>query len=352
MKSYKILGTATLFAATALTPVMAQNSPSNSTPQTTNDTQQTTAAQPASTDAQQTTNNTQQTTAQPASTDAQQTPNNTQQTTAAQPASTDSTQTGAYATGKPLEMKSREGFWGHVNPLARKKWVHRQLDPIRDRANELDELQAKNANNIRDVDTRATAGITKAMTAASAADQHAADAANRANQANTLAGTADSHATTLNGTVQNLDQYSQVSAESLPFYKGRTVLTESQKDKLQTMASSLANEKGYIIEVQGYSRSGVAHSQALADSVVRYLVTDQNVPIYRIYRTGMGREKVAPENGERALTNGVKLTVLHNSLASMGQPTNGSQAQVPGQSANTTGSAKPTTTSTGTTTPQ
>jgi outer membrane protein OmpA-like peptidoglycan-associated protein len=312
MKTYQILGVATLFAATALTPVLAQDS--------------------TSPNAQQTTANSQQ--------------------TATPPASTDSTQTGTYATGKPLETQSKEHFWGHVNPFARKKWVHRQINPIRDRANELDELQAKNANGIRDVDTRATAGINKAMTAASAADQHAADASNRANQANTLAGTADSHATTLNGTVQNLDQYSQVSAESLPFFKGRTMLTKAQKDKLQTMATSLANEKGYIVEVQGYSRSGVAHSQAMADSVVRYLVTDQNVPIYRIYRTGMGREKVAAENGERPLTNGVKVTVLHNSLASMGQATNGSQAQVPGQAANTTGSANPTPTSTGAGTPQ
>ena len=28
-----------------------------------------------------------------------------------------------YATGKPLENQSREGFWGQMNPFARKKWV-------------------------------------------------------------------------------------------------------------------------------------------------------------------------------------------------------------------------------------
>ncbi len=38
-----------------------------------------------------------------------------------------------YATGKPLETQSKEGFWGQMNPLARKKWVHRQVDPIKDR---------------------------------------------------------------------------------------------------------------------------------------------------------------------------------------------------------------------------
>ena len=45
------------------------------------------------------------------------------------------------ATGKaPLAAPSREGFWGRVNPFARKKYVQRQTEPIRDRVNELDEL--------------------------------------------------------------------------------------------------------------------------------------------------------------------------------------------------------------------
>ena len=44
-----------------------------------------------------------------------------------------------YATGKPLETQSKEGFWGHMNPLARKKWVKRQTDPIKDQVNELDQ---------------------------------------------------------------------------------------------------------------------------------------------------------------------------------------------------------------------
>src|SRR5258705_6595751 len=37
----------------------------------------------------------------------------------------------SYATGKPLQNESKEGFWGHVNPFARKKWVNRQTAPIK-----------------------------------------------------------------------------------------------------------------------------------------------------------------------------------------------------------------------------
>src|SRR5215471_12797238 len=60
----------------------------------------------------------------------------------------DATDNTTYATGQPLQTESKEGFWGHVNPFARKKWVHRQVDPVKDRVNELDQLQAKNANDI------------------------------------------------------------------------------------------------------------------------------------------------------------------------------------------------------------
>ena len=42
------------------------------------------------------------------------------------------------ASGKqPLQPDTHEGFWGKLNPFARKKYVQRQTQPIRDRVNEL-----------------------------------------------------------------------------------------------------------------------------------------------------------------------------------------------------------------------
>ncbi len=233
-----------------------------------------------------------------------------------------------YATGKPLEQQSKEGFWGHMNPLARKKWVKRQVDPIKDRTNELDQLQSKNANDIRDVDSRATTGINKAMTAANTADQHAVDAGNRANSAQTLASNASTRTDALHSTVSNLDQYQQVSSLTVPFPSGRTSLGPKAKADLDDVATKLASEKGYIIEVQGYSRSGVQTSQAMADSVVRYLVTEHQVPVYRIYRTGLGKNTAKSTEDEKAVTNGVRVSLLHNSLATMESPsaTNSSPA--------------------------
>jgi outer membrane protein OmpA-like peptidoglycan-associated protein len=233
-----------------------------------------------------------------------------------------------YATGKPLEEQSKEGFWGHMNPFARKKWVNRQVDPVKDRVNELDQLQAKNANDIKDVDARSQAGIKNALNAANTADQHAQDAANRANSANQLASNASSRTSALNTTVGNLDQYQTVSSTSVKFAAGRTALGPTGKSDLDALATTLAGEKGYIIEVQGYSRSGVQTSQAMADAVVRYLVTEHQVPVYRIYKTGLGKDTAKPADGEEAIVNGVRVTLLHNSLATMG-PASASNGTAP-----------------------
>ena len=67
------------------------------------------------------------------------------QTTNDQPAATSSSTMSpsdntTYATGKPLQDQSKEGFWGHMNPFARKKWVNRQTAPIKDQVNELDQV--------------------------------------------------------------------------------------------------------------------------------------------------------------------------------------------------------------------
>jgi len=86
--------------------------------------------------------------------------------------------------------------------------------------------------------------------------------------------------------------------------------------------------------VQGYSKGGVQTSQAMADSVVRYLVTEHQVPIYRIYRTGLGKQTGTPADGEEAIVNGVRVTLMHNSLATMGgsSASSVSPSAMPGQS--------------------
>ena len=127
---------------------------------------------------------------------AQQTqqPDNTSQNAPAAAQQTPTSTPPATAT-QPIQ-EQKEGFWGRVNPMARKKWVKKRLDPINDRLTELDQVNAKNASDIKDVDSRATAGIKKAQDSAEAANQAATAAGDQAKKANDTATTASGHVDT------------------------------------------------------------------------------------------------------------------------------------------------------------
>ena len=235
------------------------------------------------------------------------------------------TDNSTYATGQPLQVKSNEGFWGHMNPFARKKWVHRQLDPVKDRLNELDQLQAQNARDIKDVDARAQAGINHAEATAGQASETATAANTTATQANQLAQQASNQTTQLTNTVGNLDHYQQVNDTEIRFRSGQTVLNARAKDALAQIASQVQGQKGYIIEVTGYShlrgQAGIRTSQRMAEAVARYLAEHQ-VPVYRIHEVAMGN--AAPKDSE-PVTRGtvVHVTLLQNSLAALNTPSSG-----------------------------
>src|SRR5580704_845962 len=155
------------------------------------------------------------------------------------------------ATGKaPLAPPSREGFWGRVNPFARKNYVKRQTEPIRDRVNELDELTSANSKAIKDTDSRAQAGIKLASDKADTADQHAVDAGNKATMAQQSAQQVTTRVQTVESVVSNIDQYKASNQTEIRFRPGQTVLSKNAKDALDQMASGVKGPRGYIIEVQ------------------------------------------------------------------------------------------------------
>jgi outer membrane protein OmpA-like peptidoglycan-associated protein len=217
---------------------------------------------------------------------------------ASQTASSQSTTpSGDTATGKaPLQYESHQGFWGKVNPFARKKYVQRQTQPIRDRINELDELTSANSKMIKDVDGRAQQGIQQASAKATEADQHAVDAGNKATQAQTTATQANNRLTTVEGVVSNIDQYKASNQTEIRFRPGQTVLSKNAKSALDDLATPLKGQHGYIVEVQGFSsgkgQAAIETSRKMADAVVRYLVENQEIPVYRIYVLGMGNAPV------------------------------------------------------------
>jgi outer membrane protein OmpA-like peptidoglycan-associated protein len=267
--------------------------------------------------------------------------NSTSQTQSSTTTQTTTSTTSATATGKqPLQPQAREGFWGRVNPFARKKYVARQTEPIRDRINELDELTASNTKSIKDTDARAQQGIQLASAKATEADQHAIDAGNKAQAAQQTAQQANTRLTTVEQVVTNIDQYQPSTQTEIIFKTGQTVLSQNAKGALDEMATPLKSQRGYVVEVQGFSSGhgqvAIANSQKMAESVVRYLVLNHDIPVYRIYLVGMGNAPLpstasSPEAKPKRITGGrVEVSLLKNNLEQLAS-TGNAPASTPNQ---------------------
>jgi outer membrane protein OmpA-like peptidoglycan-associated protein len=228
------------------------------------------------------------------------------------------------ATTLPPLAPQKEGFWGRMNPFARKKWVKKQIDPINDRLTELDEVNTKNARDIKDVDARAQAGIQKAQASADAANQMAMSANSAAQNASNTANQASQHVDSINGTVNGLDQYHQITEAEIKFRPGSSTLTSDSKAKLDELAASLTGRQGYIVEMEAYSPGagsvGIQSSERLADAVKRYLVTEHQIPVYRMHAVALGNQMAMntdnpDQKPERVKASSVHLRLMENSLA-------------------------------------
>jgi outer membrane protein OmpA-like peptidoglycan-associated protein len=209
-----------------------------------------------------------------------------------------------------------------THPITTKKYVQKYVGPIRDRINELDQLTAENSGQIKDVDARAKQGLQMASEKASLADQHASDSANKAQLAQAAANQASTRVSAAEQTVGNLDQYKGTAQTEIRFRAGQSELSKSAKDALDEMAGPLKDQRGYIIEVHGFSpgrgQTAIRNSQKMEESVVRYMVLNHNIPVYRIYTMSMGNPTVEGE-GKHPGGARVEVNVLKNDLATSSQ---------------------------------
>ena len=255
---------------------------------------------------------------------------------AAQQSNSNATDNGASSQSalEPLPSTTSKDFWdgddpnlGNLitHPFASKKYVQRKVNPIKDRINELDELTSENSRTIKGVDTRAQQGLQMASEKSSLADQHATDATGKAQLAQTTATQASTRVSNAEQMVGSLDQYKGTAETEIRFRPGQSVLSKNAKDALDQMAGPLKDQKSYIIEVRGFSpghgQAAIASSQKMADSVVRYLVTAHQIPVYRIYVLSMGNAAVATEGtaAKRVSSGRVEVNVLKNDLVNTAQ---------------------------------
>jgi outer membrane protein OmpA-like peptidoglycan-associated protein len=224
-----------------------------------------------------------------------------------------------------LQDPSSKDFWDGddpnlvnlvTHPFARKKYVLRHTQPIKDRLNELDQ--------IKDVDSRAQQGIQLASEKVSMADQHASDANTKAQTAQTSATQASTKVASVEEMVGNLDQYKGNSQTEIRFRTGQSALSKDAKDALDQMAEPLKNQRSYIVEVRGFAsghgQTAIENSQKMADSVMRYLVLTHGIPVYRIYVLSMGNPATGEGTAAKHTSGGrVEVSVLQNTAGATAQ---------------------------------
>jgi outer membrane protein OmpA-like peptidoglycan-associated protein len=215
---------------------------------------------------------------------------------------------------------------------ATKNYVRSEVTPTINKVNELDDLTAKNTRDIKDVDARAQQGIQQVNSKAAAADQKALAAGQAADQANQNATKAGNRVTSLAGTVENLDNYKSVSDTTVLFGFNKADLTRKDKQSLDDFAQQMQSQKHYIIQVEGYTDStgpsdyNYQLSQRRADAVIQYLAQKYNVPAYRVFLIGLGKDNPVAANTNaagRAQNRRVDIRLMTNSLtesASMQTP--------------------------------
>ena len=109
-----------------------------------------------------------------------------------------------------------------------------------------------------------------------------------------------------NERISALDDYVPQTTTAVNFKVNSAVLSDDAKTKLDELATRALNTKGYVIEVSGYTDStgGIQKnrllSQRRADSVIRYLVENHQIPLRRVVTPyGYGKSNPVADNSTR-----------------------------------------------------
>lgn len=202
---------------------------------------------------------------------------------------------------------------------ATKKFVTQTTAPIQAKVDQVGDQTNKNSasidearKEIKTVDEKAEQGIGAAKERAMTAENRANEAMTKANEANTLAANVRTMSekntqelAALRGVVNNIDDYKLASEATVQFPFGKHVLTPEAKQQLDQLVANKGSLKRFVISVEGFtdkvgsSDYNVSLSRQRATAVVNYLVANHNIPVYRIYTVGLGKEKPVDEGKTR-----------------------------------------------------
>lgn len=209
---------------------------------------------------------------------------------------------------------------------ATKSYVRKSIDPVNGKVDQqgqqIGETSAslqKTQQNLQADETKlsatdetakaADARAGEALTKAGQADDKATQAGTKADQANQKADQVSQNLGDLKKDMTNqlasLDDYKKVSSATVNFKFNSDKLDADAKQALDQMVTG-NNYKRFYIAVEGFTDStgNDAYNEALskrrADAVVAYLVSQHDIPVYRIQMIGLGKDKPVDDARTRA----------------------------------------------------
>ena len=222
--------------------------------------------------------------------------------------------------GLNLEVEGRGGSSGELvaDKVRFNETDLRTARAVESRATPLEERASASEGRLSEVEQNAQklSGQLDELAAVSNAARGGAKAA----QATADAAVAGVNAT--NDRISALDDYVPQDTTAVNFRLGSAVLTAEGKTKLDEIATKALNAKGYVLEVTGFADAtgntvqNRVLSQRRADSVIRYLVEQHQIPLRRIITPyGFGESNPIADNKTRdgrAQNRRVEVKVLVN----------------------------------------
>ena len=210
---------------------------------------------------------------------------------------------------------------------ATKKDVSRQVTPVMNKLDDLDDRTAETTRGIHDVDERAQRGIRGVDGRAAMADQKAMAAGQQAGEAQALAANVNGGVRDLGVRVANLDNYHPVTETAVLFGFDKAELTRKDKEQLDELGRQIPSVKGCIVAIEGRTDSvgnveyNYQLSQRRAAAVTQYLASEFNVPAHKIFIIGLGKDDPVENNTSahgRAENRRVDVRLMSNNVEAQG----------------------------------
>jgi outer membrane protein OmpA-like peptidoglycan-associated protein len=191
-----------------------------------------------------------------------------------------------------------------LSGCATKKYVAQQVDPANAKISEVDKNQKNTQRQLEADEPKISAADEKA----SSADARATDAIGRADSASKKSDQVRADLRNeLNDRIANIDDYKAAGNVTVLFKFDSAKLTDDARQQLDQLASGqVGSLKRYVVAIQGFTDStgSVEHnldlSRRRAEAVQTYLVSQHNMPVYRIQIVGLGKDKPVDEGKSRA----------------------------------------------------